>query len=494
MIAKLVALDGGPDILLDRPSMSVGRHPACDARLESLRVSRRHCRIAREDSQFVVRDLGSTNGIKINGTGVQMGRLMAGDVLSIAQFRYRLEELHDGDDIVFVLPPPKRFTFPEVPEHADQLEPTMANLTDRLARREAIAIIAAIAVLLGGIAWLGFRGTSWRPRAVLRGEGDTWPLGFTPGGRSFATSSTTGITVWDMATGRPRGLWPETDGANASMAAFSPDGSAIATIDFFGPGSPMAIKLRDASDGRLRWALPTPSEGAYAILFTAAGKKVRAVVGVRNSSSGEIVDIDVASGRELLRRRFGLVNRFGARAVSPDGRLMAFLSGTAVILWDLETDSEHAAPVVASAGATASSAGFSHDGSALAIGVSNGSIEIWNLAALKHVETLSCHEPGVSSAGLQFSADDQTLASWGQFSGSGSVLSAVLDSVGRAIGSGPGARHEVVVIDLGNGERVGVIPAALHPSFSPDGRMLAVRDSSLAIKLFDLPARGSVEP
>lgn len=367
-------------------------------------------------------------------------------------------------------------------------------MTKRLARREAIAIIAPAVVVLGAMGWLAIWGTAWSPRAVLRGEGDTWPLAFTPDGTGLATSGAIRITLWDTATGQARAFWDQTDGSHSAMAAFSPDGLTLATIDFFGPGSPMAVSLRDARDGHVRWTLPTPNEGAYAILFTQAGKQVRAVLGVRNSNSGEVVDVDAASGREVSRRRFTLVNRSGARAVSPDGRLMAFLSGTAVILWNLETDSEHAAPVVTSAGPTVTSAGFSPDGRALLIGLSNGSIEIWDLPALKHRATVGCHKLGVRSMGLQLSPDGRTVASWGQFSGAGSLLGAIWDSVGRAIRSGATARHEVAVVDVVTGERIGVVSSAIHPFFSPDARTLAVRDASLGVELFDLPARGPEGP
>ena len=76
MIARLVALDDGPDIMLDCAMVVVGRHPACDARLDSLRVSRHHCCMMHENGEVVVRDLGSTNGIRINGQRVEMGRLI----------------------------------------------------------------------------------------------------------------------------------------------------------------------------------------------------------------------------------------------------------------------------------------------------------------------------------------------------------------------------------------------------------------------------------
>ena len=92
MPPRLVALDEGPDIPLDRAMLVVGRHPQCDTRLDSIRVSRRHCCMSPDGDGIVVRDLGSTNGIRINGRRVEMGRLRPGDELSIAHIRYRLED------------------------------------------------------------------------------------------------------------------------------------------------------------------------------------------------------------------------------------------------------------------------------------------------------------------------------------------------------------------------------------------------------------------
>lgn len=91
MNARLVALDEGPDIHLDRAMVVVGRHPACDVRLDSLRVSRHHCCMMPDEGELLIRDLGSTNGVRINGQRVEIGRLRMGDELSIAHIRYRLE-------------------------------------------------------------------------------------------------------------------------------------------------------------------------------------------------------------------------------------------------------------------------------------------------------------------------------------------------------------------------------------------------------------------
>lgn len=92
MLARLVALDEGSDVPLDRAMIVVGRHPQCDVRLDSLRVSRHHCCMTHDHGEVLVRDLGSTNGIRINGQRVELGRLRAGDELSIAHIRYRLDD------------------------------------------------------------------------------------------------------------------------------------------------------------------------------------------------------------------------------------------------------------------------------------------------------------------------------------------------------------------------------------------------------------------
>src|SRR3954452_20380016 len=99
MSSRFVAIDEGPDITLDRAMVVVGRHPNCDTQLDSLRVSRHHCCMTREHDPVLVRDLGSTNGIWINGTRVQTGRLKPGDELSIAHIRYRLEDKDDSEQV-----------------------------------------------------------------------------------------------------------------------------------------------------------------------------------------------------------------------------------------------------------------------------------------------------------------------------------------------------------------------------------------------------------
>jgi predicted component of type VI protein secretion system len=69
----------------------VGRHVECDVQILSPKISRLHCCIARSGECLVVRDLNSTNGIRVNGVRVIEGRLGAGDELAIGTHRYRVQ-------------------------------------------------------------------------------------------------------------------------------------------------------------------------------------------------------------------------------------------------------------------------------------------------------------------------------------------------------------------------------------------------------------------
>src|SRR5216684_8484941 len=110
MPPELVALSEGPSILLDKPVLLIGRHPECDIQIDSRKVSRRHCCVAQVSDYLVVRDLGSTNGVRINGVRVSEGRLNAGDELTIGNHRY-----HVAWDANLISPPVR----PPVPPMAN---------------------------------------------------------------------------------------------------------------------------------------------------------------------------------------------------------------------------------------------------------------------------------------------------------------------------------------------------------------------------------------
>jgi predicted component of type VI protein secretion system len=96
MAAQLVALADGRVIPVDKGILVIGRHAECDVQIMSPKVSRMHCCIAQVGEHLIVRDLNSTNGIRVNGVRVVEGRLGAGDELAIGNHRYRVQ----GDGVV----------------------------------------------------------------------------------------------------------------------------------------------------------------------------------------------------------------------------------------------------------------------------------------------------------------------------------------------------------------------------------------------------------
>lgn len=104
MPTRLVSLDGHGDIPIDQILVVVGRHTGCDVRLESARVSRRHCCIGLDREGVLIRDLGSTNGTRINGQRIETGLLRPGNELVIAHLRYRLEMRLEDESMLAPIP------------------------------------------------------------------------------------------------------------------------------------------------------------------------------------------------------------------------------------------------------------------------------------------------------------------------------------------------------------------------------------------------------
>lgn len=91
LTAKLIPLDGSSPILVDRDITLVGRKPGlCDLVIDHNSISKVHCIIAKTDGLLFVRDLGSTNGTKVNGQKVSRGALLPGDELTFANTRFRV--------------------------------------------------------------------------------------------------------------------------------------------------------------------------------------------------------------------------------------------------------------------------------------------------------------------------------------------------------------------------------------------------------------------
>jgi pSer/pThr/pTyr-binding forkhead associated (FHA) protein len=97
MRAQLVPLDGGSPIAILKDLTVVGRKEGCDLRLNHKSVSKMHCVIVKTDGLLLLRDLGSTNGTRVNGQRVRRAALLPNDQLSIASHKFRVHLGPDGE-------------------------------------------------------------------------------------------------------------------------------------------------------------------------------------------------------------------------------------------------------------------------------------------------------------------------------------------------------------------------------------------------------------
>jgi hypothetical protein len=74
------------------PEMIIGRDPRVDIFIDNLAVSGRHARIWWGRGRFMLADLGSSNGTRINGTRIDSSPIDENDDIRIGKFSIRIEE------------------------------------------------------------------------------------------------------------------------------------------------------------------------------------------------------------------------------------------------------------------------------------------------------------------------------------------------------------------------------------------------------------------
>ncbi len=91
MRARLIPTEGGAPVELVKDLTLIGRGDDCDLQIDHKSVSKRHCVLVKTDGLVLIRDLGSTNGTRVNGQRVLRGSLLPNDDLSVANFRFTLK-------------------------------------------------------------------------------------------------------------------------------------------------------------------------------------------------------------------------------------------------------------------------------------------------------------------------------------------------------------------------------------------------------------------
>jgi len=79
---------------------TLGRMEGNDLVLRDHTVSRRHAKLEKSGDGWVVVDLGSRNGVKVNGVQTERAPVKPGDVLTLGMVELRLEVEHEGEDRV----------------------------------------------------------------------------------------------------------------------------------------------------------------------------------------------------------------------------------------------------------------------------------------------------------------------------------------------------------------------------------------------------------
>jgi adenylate cyclase len=90
MLGELVPIGGGDPIPLLRSPLLIGRRSRCDICLDYPNISSQHCELELDSGYWQVRDLHSTNGVKVNGQLVEVQVLMPGDTLTIAKNEFEV--------------------------------------------------------------------------------------------------------------------------------------------------------------------------------------------------------------------------------------------------------------------------------------------------------------------------------------------------------------------------------------------------------------------
>lgn len=109
----LIPTGGGDSIPLVKPILLVGRRENCDIVLRFTNVSSNHCQFTLQNGYWYVRDLNSTNGVKVNNVRIAAEKLISpGDQVTIARHNFRL--MYSPTDLGAVGPPPVDGSLTEV--------------------------------------------------------------------------------------------------------------------------------------------------------------------------------------------------------------------------------------------------------------------------------------------------------------------------------------------------------------------------------------------
>ncbi|MBP5407193.1 FHA domain-containing protein [bacterium] len=156
--ARLTIVDGkdaGKNIEITKDEILAGRSLDNDFVISDISVSRKHLKIVKENNHFVVNDLGSGNGIKVNGSKVTSAELSDGDIISVGARQIKFEILNP--ELKQTQQKPKKQTVPVDDDDSEEFTPKKGSSA-------IVWIIIAILIVIGGaVAYFVFAGSNQTP-------------------------------------------------------------------------------------------------------------------------------------------------------------------------------------------------------------------------------------------------------------------------------------------------------------------------------------------
>jgi pSer/pThr/pTyr-binding forkhead associated (FHA) protein len=93
-LGELVPVGGGDPIPLYQDVISIGRRESCDICLKYQNISSQHCELVFSNGRWTIKDLKSSNGVKVNGGERLIPHsarvLRPGDEISVATHKFTI--------------------------------------------------------------------------------------------------------------------------------------------------------------------------------------------------------------------------------------------------------------------------------------------------------------------------------------------------------------------------------------------------------------------
>lgn len=322
-------------------------------------------------------------------------------------------------------------------------------------------------------------------------------LAYSPDGKMLASAAIDDtVKVWDANTGEQLYVVHDADGT-INGVAFSPDGRLLALA-----GTDNVVIVCDALTGNVQKRLTGHSDSVRGVAFSPDSKTLA------SCSDDKTVKLwDVAAG-QITKTLTGHTGATFAVAFSPDGKLLATSDDTnfTIILWDLATfkqvrqfNTEHILQITA--------VGFSPDGRQIVSTSADGTARIRDLGSDKPGTVL--YGPGGLLFGGSMSPDGTRLALGGD-DGSVQIWDLTVDNFtqvrvwtveknsGLFLAQSPsgdrlaqgGPNGEVSLWDPTTGKKVqtlsGLTDGIEGVAFSPDGKWLAAGGDGKVAAIWDL--------